>query len=168
MTEIATISTHREYLEEIFKIKGKLNTIIEFGMGDFSSGLLVENGKNVVSIEMQNKSWYDKISNKFSKMDNWEGILSLGPHTYKTLELPKKVDLAFVDGHGSSRFDCINDMMDIGCKTIVAHDTQQPTYYWDRVKVNEEYKKLTFKKHSVWTSMWTKDTELYEKIKNKK
>ena len=112
MAEIPTISTHREYLEEIFKIKGKLNTIIEFGMGDFSSGLLIENGKNVVSIEMQNQSWYDKISNKFSKTDNWKGILSLGPHTYRTLELPKIVDLAFVDGHGSSRFDCINDMMD--------------------------------------------------------
>ena len=58
-------------------------------------------------------------------------------------------------------------MMDIGCKTIVAHDTQQSSYHWHKVKANEEYKELTFKKHFVWTSLWTKDKELYEKIKNK-
>ena len=165
---IPTISTHREYLEEIFKIKGKVGTILEFGMGDFSSGLLIENGNKVVSIEMQNKSWYDKITNNFSDRDNWTGILSLGPHSYRTITLPEKVDLAFVDGHGKSRFDCINDMMDRNCAIIVAHDTQQPTYHWDRVREEKKYKKVTFKKYSVWTTMWTTDGELYDKIKDKK
>lgn len=167
MEKIPTISTHMEYLKEIFKIEGKIDTILEFGMGDYSTGLLIENASSVISIEMQNKEWFDKIYNTFSNKPNWQGKLALGPYAYKNISLPKKIDLAFVDGHGDSRPDCINDMMDLNCEIIVAHDTQQPLYKWTRIKNNTNYKQKTFKKHSVWTTLWTTNISLYENIKNK-
>jgi hypothetical protein len=55
-------------------------------------------------------------------------------------------------------------MMDKDCEIIVAHDTEQPTYGWNRVKLDNRYKRFDFKKHKSWTTIWTTDEELITKI----
>lgn len=166
MENIDLYSTHLELLNKIFEIKGNFNNIVEFGMGNYSTPTLIDNSKNCISIEMQSEEWFNLVNLKFKDLKSWSGIKSIGPFGFYNLEYPEKIDLVFVDGHGDSRPECINFMIDKGCDIIVAHDTEQPTYGWDRIKVDNKYKRFDFKKHKSWTSLWTTDEELILKIQN--
>lgn len=160
MEEINLYGTHIEYLETIFKFTGKLNTIVEYGMGDYSTQVIIENAFTAISIEMQSEDWYKKMVSKFSNKNNWIHYYSNGPFEFLNIEHPNKIDFGFVDGHGSSRPECINYLISKDCPIIVSHDTEEPGYGWDRV-VATEYKRIDFKKYSNWTSIWTTNTQLY-------
>ena len=56
-------------------------------------------------------------------------------------------------------------MMDLKCPIILSHDTEEPGYNWHRVNTDNEYKKIDFKKYKNWTTLWTNDNSLFEKIK---
>lgn len=157
-------STHIEYLTEIFRFKGKLEKVIEFGMGNYSTKLLIENSLNITSIEMQSEEWYNKMVSEFGTFSNWTHYKLIGPYEFKKLTY-EKFDMAFVDGHGDSRPECINLMMSIRCPIIFSHDTEEPGYGWVRVDTNNEYYKLEFKKHQNWTTLWTTDISIFEKMK---
>jgi hypothetical protein len=161
MSQVDVYGTHLEYLQEIFNFKGKIETIIEFGMGNFSTKLLIENGINVTSIEMQYEDWYNKMVSKFSNNKNWTPHKLIGPYEFMNITYPEKVDFVFVDGHGGTRPECINFMMEKNCPIIIAHDTETPSYGWDRVKNDISHKKIHFKKHENWTTLWTTDEKLY-------
>jgi hypothetical protein len=158
-------STHQEYLKKIFEYTGKLNNVLEFGMGNYSTEVLINNAEKVTSIEMQHQEWYNMMVDKFKEAKNWNSYLLLGPHEYLKLEYNEGIDLAFVDGHGETRPECINLMVEKNCPIIVSHDTEASMYGWDRVKA-EGYNKIDFKKHPNWTTLWTKDQGLYEFIKD--
>lgn len=160
MTNIDLYSTHLSYLSEIFKYTGKLKNVVEFGMGNFSTDLLINNCENVISIEMQSEYWYQNIYDKFHKMGNWSPYKLLGPLNFQEIQYPEIIDLSFVDGHGDSRPDCINFMMNKKCPIIVAHDTESSSYNWHLVN-NISYKKIEFKQFENWTTLWTIDYNLY-------
>ncbi len=167
MENIDLYSTHLEYLIEIFNHKGKLKNIVEFGTGDYSTKLLIENGENVLSIEMQSADWYNKMVSNFKESKNWTPYLSLGPMNWVNIEFPKTIDLGFVDGHGDSRPECINFLMGLNCPIIVSHDTEEKGYGWERVNSENNYEKLTFTKYPNWTTVWSTDSELINFLKNK-
>ena len=153
-------STHLEYLIEIFKVKGKVNSILEFGMGNYSTTLLIESSNKCISIEMQQEGWYNQMVDKFSDKHNWEPYLRLGPMEWENVELLEYFDFGFVDGHGETRPECINFLMNKRCPIIVTHDTEEPYYGWERVSENNDYKKIVFKKYQNWTTLWTIDDEV--------
>lgn len=155
--------THQDYIRQILEIKS-IETILEFGMGHYSTGMLISGAGKTVSIEMQSKEWYDKIVENFGHSPKWEHHLALGPMTWTQLKLPQKIDFGFVDGHGDSRPDCINFLMGISCPIILAHDTEYPGYCWNRIMDNPLYKRLDFKRHSNWTSLWTMDNDLVTRM----
>lgn len=167
MEKVDLYSTHLEYINSVFEFKGSLKNIVEFGMGNYSTELLINNGDNVISIEMQSDEWYDKMVDNFSDKKNWTSYKLIGPYTFKEINYPEFVDMSFVDGHGGSRPDCINFMMDMGCPIIFSHDTEEPGYQWYRVKDNTNYKKIEFKKYSNWTTVWTTDIKLFDFLSNK-
>jgi hypothetical protein len=158
-------SSHLEYLQEAFKFKGKLNNVIEFGMGNYSTKLLIDNANNITSIEMQSEEWYEKIVSQFGNIKNWNHHKLIGPFEFKNIKYGY-FDMAFVDGHGESRPECINLMLDIECPIIFAHDTEENGYGWDRVRENKDYNKITFKKHQNFTTLWTKDHALFNHMNN--
>ena len=166
MEKIDLYSTHLEYLNEIFKLKGKINSTIEYGTGNYSTGLLIENSLNCISIEMQSEDWYNQMVEKFGNKNNWKHFLKLGPMTWTEIEFPNSIDFGFVDGHGGSRPECINFLMSKNCPIIVSHDTEEPGYGWNRVIENNSYKKMVFKKSKNWTTIWTTDDEVYEYFKS--
>jgi len=165
--EIDLYSTHIEFLEFIFKHKGKLNKIIEFGSGLFSTDFFIKNGKKVISIEMQSENWFNQVKSKFINENHWTIHFSIGPFNFVNLKFYDETDFCFVDGHGDSRPECINFMMEKNCPIIVSHDTEEPSYGWTRVKNEKNYKSLTFKKYKNWTTIWTTDEELYLFLKEK-
>lgn len=159
---VDSYSTHREYLAEVFKIKGEIATVLEFGTGNYSTGLMIENSEKCISIEMQSAVWYEKMVGRFSGSKNWERHLSIGPMKWMGIDLPDTIDLGFVDGHGESRPECINYLMAKGCPIIICHDTEEPGYGWDRVKHDKAYRQIVFKKHDNWTTLWTTDVTVHD------
>jgi len=155
-------STHLEPIKRIFSYIEKPNLTIEFGMGNYSTDYFIKNSVNTISIEMQSKDWYDNILNKFSQFNNWDAKLLLGPLTYRNLKTITP-DVSFIDGHGDSRPDCVNDMITINCPVIIAHDTETASYGWHRVNPMG-YKRFDFKEYSVWTTLWTNDLKLFNKL----
>jgi hypothetical protein len=147
--------SHLPLLEEIFKLR-KIDSVLEFGCGDFSTDFFVKNCNDVTSIEMQSDEWFFKISNQFKKFPNWKGILCVGPREFESLNIYKKVDLCFVDGHGDSRPDVIN-FMQIYSDIFVAHDTETFTYYWGRINFFREIYSFQYKKFSPCTTVWSSD-----------
>lgn len=165
--DIDLYSTHIEFLDLIFEHKGKVDKIVEFGSGFFSTDFFIKKGKEVISIEMQSENWYNQVKSKFTDEINWTIYLSLGPLNFINLEFYNDTDFSFVDGHGDSRPECINLMMTKNCPIIVSHDTEEPGYGWTRVKNEKNYQTLTFKKYQNWTTIWTTDEKLYEFLKEK-
>lgn len=156
--------SHLPLLEEIFKQR-TINSVLEFGCGDFSTDFFLKNSNDVTSIEMQEKSWFDKISEKYSNDHRWKGILCLGPMEFLKLKY-FKIDLAFVDGHGDSRPDQINWIQNY-TNIIVAHDTETYTYQWERIMFFKKMYKFQYTKFTPFTTVWSSDEFFISEISKK-
>lgn len=159
--DIDLYSTHQEYLKAVIDFKKKFSNVVEYGMGYFSTGLLIENSHKSISIEMQSLDWYNKMVKEYGQNKKWTPHFKQGPMEFLKIEYDEFIDFAFVDGHGDSRPECINFMMDKKCPIIMSHDTETASYGWNRVLKNN-YKKLDFTKYQNWTTLWTLDKELYD------
>ena len=155
------VGSHLTLLEEIFKLK-KINTVLEFGCGDYSTDFFVNNCEHVTSVEMQNQGWFDKISEKNKDNPKWRGILALGPREFEKLKF-EKIDLCFVDGHGDSRPEQINRIQP-HTDIIVAHDTETYTYHWERIMFFKTMYKFEYKKTNPYTTIWATDKEFIEEL----
>lgn len=134
---------HLEVLKKIF-LENKIKSVLEFGMGHFSTEFFLLNNCQVTSIEMQDQSWFIKMRDSIGKNINWNPLLILG--AYKSLQKPipeNTFDLAFIDGHLDSRPDCINFCFG-KVPIIVAHDFECPVYKWDRIEQPINYLKKVF------------------------
>lgn len=156
-----SIETHLPVLKKLFQIT-EINTVLEFGTGIHSTPFFIEKCKKVTSIEMQSKSWFDKVSNQF-KDPKFRPILKLGPYAYKELHLESFYDLIFVDGHGESRWDVTNNSFE-KTNIIVIHDTQEKSYNWNKINKPENWIRKDIKDFSVWTTVLTNNREIIEKL----
>jgi hypothetical protein len=166
MHNIDLYSTHLEFLQTILNYVGKLKFIVEFGMGDYSTEVLLKKSEQLISIEMQSKEWFEKIFKKFSNLNNWKPYELLGPLEFTKLNFDN-ADLAFVDGHGSTRPECINLMFEKNVPYVIAHDTEESSYGWNRIMQPEDYFKYEFKKFKNWSTLWTIDGGLFNFLLNK-
>jgi hypothetical protein len=158
-------STHMEHIRKIYSLIEKPKYVVEFGCGNYSTEFLINNSGRGISIEMQSSDWYNNIKNKFKYHSHWEFAEAIGPWEFSDSLFKENIDLSFVDGHGDTRPECINLMMEKGCPIIISHDTEEPCYGWERVETNNEYKRLDFKKYHPWTTLWTTDINLLNNIK---
>jgi prepilin-type processing-associated H-X9-DG protein len=163
MNKADPYGTHLDLLRAIFKFTGKQKNVVEFGMGNFSTELLLENSTNLISIEMQSEDWYEKMFEKFKNKPNWRSLKLIGPLQFMSCDF-KNTNLAFVDGHGESRPECVNLMFNNNVPVVIAHDTEMGSYGWSRVKELPDYKKFIFKKHENWTTVWTTNIALCEHL----
>lgn len=158
-------STHLSLLTKIFKIV-PVKTALEFGTGNYSTRFLLDNTvEAVTSIEMQSQHWFDTVSQKFGSNPKWKGILSLGPSAVFDLQYEPSYDFILVDGHGSSRPECVNFSAKLS-DIIVAHDTEAISVYgWGRVNLPElGYFSFTDRRQEPWTTVWTKNEKLIKKL----
>jgi hypothetical protein len=125
-------------------------------MGLYSTPFFVAQCRKVISVEMQDEKWFESIIQKVSS-PNFKPILSLGPtdacRLLKSSE--DKFDLIFVDGHGDSRYNAVNEAFD-KTDVIVMHDTETPLYFWNRIIVHPGWYWIDFKKYNPWTSVIVK------------
>ena len=135
----------------------KVASVFEFGCGVFSTQFFVDWISEVESVEMQHQEWYDKIKLVHGQCEKFKISCMIGPEEAIDYfsSLSRRWDMVFVDGHGESRWKAVNSAFN---KTdlIVAHDTEDPRYHWDRVAVPAYWHRLDFKQLPVWTTVFVK------------
>jgi len=157
--------SHIEPLLFIFEHIPKCKKAVELGMGYFSTPLLLEKCESVVSVEMQEESWFNDTKTKLYN-DRWTPVLDLLEDAYLRVDL-ENVSFGLSDGHGSTRPEAINHFMQNNVETIVAHDTESTWYGWERVSDTAEfgYYSYTFNKIAPYTTVWTKNQKLIDGLK---
>lgn len=152
-------ATHLPILKYVLDKIGKCN-IFEYGMGMYSTTLFSDNANKLIAVEMQDENWFNTMS-KYDFKNNTELHCMLGGDTaidfFKTLDV--KFDLIFVDGHGGTRWKCINEAFGKS-DIIITHDTETASYNWNLVNLPENYTWLDIKIHNPWTSVITNNKDL--------
>ena len=164
--------THYPVLAELIN-KFKIQNVLEFGAGNYSTGLFVENCSKVLSIEMQNIEWFEKVKEKF--IDNIDsGLLTikcildydgLSSIEYLNTIPNNKFDMVFIDGAGESRYNCANYAKSI-TDIIVCHDTEYPGYHWENIIIDGSWIWIDIKIYDTWTSVMTKNKKVIKYIKS--
>jgi hypothetical protein len=129
-------ATHLPVLNFLRENLPSINKVFEFGCGYNSTPLFLQICDHLTMVEMQSEEWYDKISKEFKRdYRNWDAILALGPD--KGIEIFKGLkhdfDIVFVDGHGDTRWKCVNEAFKKS-SVIVAHDFETSSYQWYRIE----------------------------------
>jgi len=106
-----------------------VQSVFEFGMGDYSTRLFVDRCDRVQSIEMQNRRWYTKMAKEYGRRAE---MAYMGGPDRAIDSLHGKWDMVFVDGDGRSRWKQVKRAF-YHTKLIVAHDTEALVYRWDRI-----------------------------------
>lgn len=114
----------------------EINSVLEYGIGLFSTPIFLESCKRVVSIEMNSgydgmseytETWYDKVVREVGEKLNWEHFNIPGelPAVYFAMGMftHENFDLVFADGHGITRADQANSARGVA-RFIVGHDTE--------------------------------------------
>lgn len=158
----------------------KVDYSLEFGMGFYSTPFLLDNTNNgVLSVEMQDESWADKVSEKYFGNKKFASItwniidndIENSRFDISKLESinigDSKFDFVLSDGESFSRPLVINHFMDKGVETLVGHDTESNWYRWDRVTEDLFYYKYTFTDIAPYTTVWTKNENLIKALKER-
>jgi hypothetical protein len=150
------VSSHLPILKKIID-DNNFNRVIEFGSGFNSTVLFAERIPNGVTIEMQSKEWYEKVK---ERLPGWDIRLMLGEKygiSFYRNTCKGIFDLMFVDGHGLTRWDCINSGFEKDIGFIIAHDTQESSYGWSKIEKPKEYNIYSYKHNSgIGTTIFTK------------
>lgn len=145
--------SHIPTLETLMAL-GSIKTALEFGSGLSSTGIFLSGGVQLTSIEMcEQREWYDKVKKEFSNYESFNYVYLPGADAFKNWNgYADRYDLVFVDGHGSSRHAQINFALD-KTNLIIAHDTQNKDYEWNRVVLPDNWIWIDLKWNPEWTSI---------------
>ncbi|WP_126248395.1 O-methyltransferase [Chitinophaga rhizosphaerae] len=161
--------THIDLLNDIINTSN-IQHVIEFGGGFWSTSLLLNKCKTVITIEQGqdvakeiNESWGELLKELYSSSPQWTLIMSPGEEDWKELEF-NECDMVFIDGHPSSRHKVLQYFIEMNCAIIVAHNTEHDELNWSKVEINEYERVDFFGYHENQTSLWTKDRRLINSL----
>jgi len=144
-------ATHLELLEFLFR-SFDIKSVVEFGLGNYSTRYFLDSGCLLVSVETQSKEWYDRITAEFDN-DLWIHHF-INYKEFADVRYPDRIDLVFVDGHEANRPEVANYFFD-KANFIVCHDFQKSKYYgWDRLLIPPHYRLLTWQCMGVTTALF--------------
>ena len=161
-------ATHVPVLKAILAA-ADIKTVVEFGPGHYSTDLFVKAGCKVLAIEQQNYAWFDRINREYEDDDQvqvlWLPAPADGPAHLAGMS--GKIDLVFVDGEQYSRVLCIEAAFK-KTSIIIAHDTEDPRYGWDKLKVPKRWKTQDFVKLTPITTVWATQKKIVEAVRKAK
>jgi hypothetical protein len=157
--------THWDVLQRALQEFG-ITSALEFGMGIYSTPLLVRYCERVVAIEMQDEEWYKKVE-KTVQSPKLTLKLMIGPTVAcEWFEAQnERFDLVFVDGHLDTRWRVVNAAFS-KADIVVAHDTDSIAYGWDKVKLPGDWIWLDFRKYVPWTSVMVQKGEAAKRLRS--
>jgi hypothetical protein len=166
MPDVNPYETHRFVLEKLIE-QFQVKNVLEFGMGVFSTPIFLKGCDKVLSIEMQEEEWFNKVVNMYKDENKFQALLKLGPMeacNYAKV-LSETFDLVFVDGHGDSRVQQAESVMG-KTNIIVLHDTEAKVYHWERMVIPEGWTWLDVTELNPWTSVLTNKEEVVKLIQD--
>jgi len=162
--EINDYSNHIHFFTKLFEYK-KFKSVFEYGCGLGSTPFFLDNCKRVVSVEMQEEEWYNKVKKELLSHKHGRKLklhCKISDDSFNFIKSENEMfDLVFVDG--IFRGDCINVCLELGYKYIVTHDTEDKVYPygWDKINLPDGYLRYDFKQYGNWTTIFTDDIRLY-------
>jgi len=148
----------------------EIKSVLELGVGYYSTKLFLERCKNVISIESDSQEWFDKMSDFYKEYKNWKHLfLKQLSEIKEILNTHKKFDLIFVDG-SEFRAEETNVSFEFA-DVIIGHDTQW--WFRDRYNVPSNYKQIDFKFFPIeyghnagyderpWTTLFTNNESVF-------
>ena len=167
-TKFNNYSSHLYVFETLFKTF-KINTVLEFGLGEYSTPFFAGRGQFVISIEQESQEWFDKIKAKIN-LPNWQGIFQQDPSiVFKYFdEKGIRFDLVFSDGMAQTRCVVANMALERNVPIVVLHDTEKIWYYrWNLLNIGNNYRRFDFRCRSgvkkVTTVLLNQNCEIIEK-----
>lgn len=158
-----TLASHMPILLAIFD-NFKIKSAIEFGTGLYSTKLLTDRCKEVVSLEMESTNWYGFMVSKFLHV-----IYDRNLENYQ-----KHYDLVFIDG--DLRAECVGFGFQYG-SIVVLHDSQ---HAWTKdINISADFRGIDFVEFPLqypeiggmlaqnpWTTLFTNRNDVYDYFKN--
>ena len=119
-----------------------INNVLEFGMGTYSTKYFADNCENVVSVEQEDRKWFDKINSEI-KNPSLHTMFEIDPKFDKE---EVKFDLVFSDGAAATRYLVGNLAMERDVPVVVLHDSEQVWYYkWYKLNIGSSYSRFDFR-----------------------
>lgn len=140
--------THFPALKFVFS-NFNIKKVFEFGLGLFSTKFFLDLGCELISVEMQDVEWLEKVRKEIRYPDSWKSFYTGVDISNEIMELANNCDLAFVDGHLNSRPECVNEMFKRNIPVIVAHDFECNVYGWERILIPGNYNRILLDSHPV-------------------
>jgi hypothetical protein len=138
--------SHIRVFEKIFESL-PVSTVLEFGMGLYSTPFFATHCDFVVSVEQESRQWYDETVAKI-KSPNWRHIYEADPEAVFNHfdNNGTKFDLVFSDGMAGTRYVVANLALQKKVPIIVLHDTEKVSYYrWYLLEMPGEYCRYDFR-----------------------
>jgi hypothetical protein len=143
--EFDNYSSHLSVFEKIYG-SFSINSVLEFGLGEYSTTFFTGRSKFIVSIEQESEEWFDKIKAKISS-PNWFPFLQRDPEAVFQFfdEKGAKFDLVFSDGMAQTRCLVANLAMERNVPIVVLHDAEKIWYYnWNLLNIPANYSRFNF------------------------
>ena len=168
-------ATHQPMIQALLEIY-KVDYILEIGVGNYSTPLFLQNGKEYKGIE-QDPIWIERIKSKFVDADiqlhevDFEvsekysnltdkqiyDVCSYYSNLKQDIEGKQGIKLLFVDCFAASRMYAINILWKL-FDIVIFHDSHprvRKIYGYDRLKPN--YKLYQLESKESWTSVFVKN-----------
>jgi hypothetical protein len=150
-------------------------SILELGVGYYSTKLFLENCNYLVSIESDSDEWFNMTEELYKEYKNWQHLKISGLDNVKSfLDKGMYYDLIFVDGD-EWRAEETNHSFKYA-DTIIGHDTQH--YFRDKYQKPDDFYQIDFTNFQVsyghsagysdvpWTTLFTKRKDVYDHFFN--
>lgn len=138
--------SHLAVLEKVltsFDVK----SVLEFGLGDFSTPLFATHCRVVVSVEQESREWLEKIRAKINS-ENWHSVFQPDPREiFRHFDAAgQRFDLVFSDGLASTRCLVANMALERGVPLVLLHDAEKIWYYqWNLLDIPADYSRFDFR-----------------------
>jgi hypothetical protein len=161
--------THLEVLRDVLAVlhPTSRDIFLEFGGGNFSTGLLLSTGARVITVEQGqnvpakiNTDWLRRLRETYQEWATWDLMDLPGITAWRNAFYPPDAMLCFVDGNGDCRKEIVEFMLARQVRVIVAHDSETATFRYNQVATPAGYSVHDFRATEVWTRVWSRDRDL--------
>ncbi len=144
--EFDDYSSHLAVFEKIFAAF-EVKSVLEFGLGNFSTPFFATHSRLVVSVEQESREWYEKIKAKINS-ENWHPVFQPDPREiFRHFDAAgQRFDLVFSDGLATTRCLVANMAMERNVPLVLLHDAEKIWYYqWNLLNIPANYSRFDFR-----------------------
>ncbi|MHC4623894.1 MAG: hypothetical protein ACYS4W_08325 [Planctomycetota bacterium] len=144
--EFDNYSSHLFVFERIFEAF-EIKSVLEFGMGKYSTTFFAERCESVTSVEQESQEWYERMTGEIN-LPNWRHVFQPDPRVlFEEFDAAnQRFDLVFSDGAAQTRSLAANLAMERNVPWVVLHDAEKVWYYrWNLLEIPFNYKRFNFR-----------------------